>query len=372
MQRHRISPRPNWEQQVSQQGLTYHTSDEGPYWDESICYSFTPREIAELEYATNQLNTFCMEAVQHVLDENRLGEFGIPEEFHNWIGQSWEDSQLQLYGRFDFVYDGKSPPKLLEFNADTPTSLVEASVVQWFWMGDYSKRLGKPLDQFNSVHEKLISRLKLFTHKRWGFACYTENPEDLMNTVYLMDVASQAGIDPVLLDVEQISWDGTDFTTPEGQALWQIFKLYPWEWMLGEEFGPHLRTSATQWCEPPWKMLLSNKMILAVLYEMFPDCPYLLPAHREPFGDTYVRKPTLSREGANVAVVHQGSEILTREGSYGAPFVYQQFCPLPVFDDCYPVVGSWVVGEDAAGIGIREDRTLVTGNMSRFVPHYIG
>ncbi len=371
MKRHSIDPREDWEETVSQQGLTYHTSDEGPYWDERVCYSFTQREIVELEYATNQLNTFCMQAVQHVLDEKRLGEFGIPEAFHDWIGQSWEDSQLQLYGRFDLVYDGQSPPKMLEFNADTPTSLVEASVAQWFWMGDYSKRLGRPLDQFNSLHEKLIARFKLFQQKRWAFACFTENPEDLMNTVYLMDEAHQAGIDPVMLDVEQISWDGQDFTTPEGRAMGQIFKLYPWEWMLEEEFGKYLPTSQTQWCEPPWKMILSNKTILAVLYELFPDCCYLLPAYLEPFGDTYVRKPTWSREGANVAVVHQGSEILTREGSYGAPFVYQQFCPLPVFDNCYPVIGSWVVGEEAAGMGIREDRTLVTGNMSRFVPHYI-
>jgi glutathionylspermidine synthase len=36
-----------------------------------------------------------------------------------------------LYGRFDLAYRGDGPPKLLEYNADTPTALFEAAVVQW-------------------------------------------------------------------------------------------------------------------------------------------------------------------------------------------------------------------------------------------------
>ena len=43
---------------------------------------------------------------------------------------------------------------------------------------------------------------------------------------------------------------------------------------------------------------------------------------------------------------------------------------LPAFDGNYPVIGSWIIGDDAAGIGIREDDTPITRNTSRFVPHY--
>src|SRR5437868_5064354 len=57
-----------------------------------------------------------------------------------------------------------------------------------------------------------------------------------------------------------------------------VFKLYPWEWRIGEQFGPNLVRGTTTWLEAPWKMLLSNKAILVILYQLFPECPYLLPA----------------------------------------------------------------------------------------------
>jgi glutathionylspermidine synthase len=34
------------------------------------------------------------------------------------------------------------------------------------------------------------------------------------------------------------------------------------------------------------------------------------------------------------------------------------------------VVGSWIIGDEAAGIGIREDESPITKNTSRFLPHY--
>jgi glutathionylspermidine synthase len=60
------------------------------------------------------------------------------------------------------------------------------------------------------------------------------------------------------------------------------------------------------------------------------------------------------------------------EGQYGAEgFIYQELCTLPNFSDNYPVIGSWIIGQEAAGIGIREANTLITDNKSRFVPHLI-
>jgi glutathionylspermidine synthase len=85
--------------------------------------------------------------------------------------------------------------------------------------------------------------------------------------------------------------------------------------------------------------------------------------------DRYVRKPLLAREGANVQVVVDGQVKYETEGVYPGPYVYQQLNPLPEFDGSYPVVGSWMVNGWACGIGIREDATPITGNLSRFVPH---
>jgi glutathionylspermidine synthase len=107
----------------------------------------------------------------------------------------------------------------------------------------------------------------------------------------------------------------------------------------------------TQWIEPVWKAILSNKGILALLWEMYPDHPNLLPAclnGPRGMGD-YVRKPLLSREGANVTLVRDGQSFSTGGDYGGEGFVYQQLFPLPNFEGNHPVVGSWVVGGEARG-----------------------
>jgi glutathionylspermidine synthase len=124
--------------------------------------------------------------------------------------------------------------------------------------------------------------------------------------------------------------------------------------------------------EPLWKLLLSTKSLLPLLWELFPGHPNLLRAERTPWGDTFVRKPLRSREGANVDVVRHGTTIAASGGRYGAEgFIYQELCPLPVHAGRHAVIGSWVVGDTACGIGIREDAGPVTTDRSCFVPHLL-
>src|SRR5262249_9028422 len=136
-----------------------------------------------------------------------------------------------------------------------------------------------------------------------------------------------------------------------------------------EPFGRYLTQSETRWLEAPWKMLLSNKAILPILHRLYPDSPYLLPADFSPIGTSYVQKPILGREGANVRIVQHGSVVAERSGNYDGPCIYQQYIPLPNFGRGYAVIGSWMVNGWACGIGIREDEHPITGNQCRFVPH---
>jgi glutathionylspermidine synthase len=151
-----------------------------------------------------------------------------------------------------------------------------------------------------------------------------------------------------------------------------LCKLYPWEWLIRDEFAPHLTEVPLRLIEPAWKMLLSSKALLPILWELNPGHPNLLPAAFERWrisGD-YVQKPMLSREGANVTI-YRGAEVLREDGSYGEEgWIYQAYTPVAHFDDSYAVIGSWIVGDEPAGIGIREDATPITRNSSRFVPHY--
>jgi glutathionylspermidine synthase len=286
------------------------------------------------------------------------------------VAESWGRDEFTVYGRFDLAYDGRNPPRMLEYNADTPTALLEAAVIQWFWLKDVYPQA----DQFNSIHERLIEAWKMWKRvgvERLHFTSLAGNIEDYMTVNYLRDTAMQAGYDTHYLEVESIGWNPASggFVDEQDRPLRQVFKLYPWEWMLREQFGPNLKTAITRWLEPPWKMILSNKAILPILYGLFPESPYLLEASFEPLDGACVRKPLYSREGANVALMENGRLLMETEGDYEAPFVYQRRYPLPQFDGNYPVIGSWMVNGYACGMGIREDASPVTQNTSRFVPH---
>ena len=313
-------------------------------------------------------------AAQRIIDTKSYATLGIPNSAVPLIEHSWEGEPPSLYGRFDLAYDGINPPKLLEYNADTPTSLVEAAVVQWCWLED----VFPAADQFNSIHERLIARWKelapLLPDRRIDF-CSTDDLEDGMTVTYLMDTARQAGLASSIFPIDEIGWDGARFLRPDAQPLDAVFKLYPWEWMVREEFGAYLSVARTIWIEPPWKMLLSNKGILPVLWELYPGHPNLLEARFDSPGrmTSWVRKPLLGREGANIVLHSPGADIETG-GEYGEEgFVYQALAPLRQFQGSFPIVGSWVVGQDqgtaASGIGIRESDGPIITNTSHFVPH---
>lgn len=374
MRRLRSQPRRDWQATVESQGLLFHTPEGEPYWDESAYYRFTPSEVDAIEKATYALNDMCLAAVQRVIDENRFADFGLPPAVAQYVARSWDRDEITIYGRFDLAYDGHGgPPKLLEYNADTPTSLLEAAVIQWHWMKDVFPNL----DQFNSIHERLIEawgRVKQTMPGPMYFTSLSGNIEDYMTVTYLRDTAIQGGLRTEYLPIEQIGWNAPrrQFVDLSERHIESCFKLYPWEWMLKEAFGPNLLVDNTRWLEAPWKMLLSNKAILALLWEMFPQSPYLLEASLEPLEGDHVRKPTLAREGANVRTVVGGQVVSETEGIYPGPWVYQRLCPLPRFDGNYMVIGSWMVNGSACGIGVREDATPITQNTSRFVPHVFG
>jgi glutathionylspermidine synthase len=376
-------PRADWAKIVESQGLLFHSIDGEAYWDESAYYLFEASEVDLIEAATYQLNEMCLKTVGHVIENGRLGEFDIPEAFHEFVVRSWERDEHTIYGRFDLAYDGAGPPKLLEYNADTPTALLEAAVIQWFWFRDLlgaaamseGERARAPFDQFNSLHERLIEawgRVKRDLGRRVVFSAMQDALEDVMTVTYVRDTATQAGLKTEFLAVEDIGWhDGRHvFTDLRERAIDILFKLYPWEWLLREKFGRFLPEAPTRWLEPPWKMVLSNKATLPVLAELFPESPYLLRAGFQPIGETYVAKPIYSREGSNVAIIQDGRTIAETGGDYtDGPYVYQAFHPLPSFEGRYPVIGSWIVNGYACGMGIREDDGLITRNTSRFIPH---
>ena len=386
MERLILPVRPDWAEKCKAQGLYIcdATSTDGtPYWSDGVSYKFTATEIDQLEEATDQLHAMCMELVKKIVESGDYPDsYGLSGSAKSLIERSWREKWPHLYGRFDLAFDG-STIKMLEYNADTPTGLVEAAVAQWYWLEDRQFP-----DQFNSIHDKLVDRWKIIapelpSNQVHFLSSKDGGKEDWSTVEYLMQTALDAGIKTSQLAIGDLGWDkkNRDFVDLNDQPINCAFKLYPWEWMFAERSGQSLPHANTRWVEPAWKALLSSKVLLPLLWQMFPNHPLLLASHIHiegnlPSSGKWVKKPIYAREGANVSLVENGIEVAL-SGSHFMPhydkhgYVLQKWVDLPAFDNNRPIIGSWVIGDESAGIGIREELdNLVTGNCSHFAPHY--
>lgn len=376
MKRNLSTPRRDWQKKVEHLGLIFHTIDNQPYWDETAFYTFSFNEVDMLEAATNRLSSMYQDAIAYAIERHMLPCLGIPERFVPLVKDSWHRQPPSIYGRFDLAYDGKNPPKLLEFNADTPTSLLEASIIQWEWL----QELYPDASQWNSIHERIIDSWKNqqgnFVNGLW-FACCYESHEDYMTMTYLRDLAEQVGIKTKEIDMTDIGWCSRRrcFADLQDLIMDNIYKLYPWDWIITDEFGHHVvDLNDVNWIEPAWKMLANSKAMLALLWEMFPNHENLLPCF---IGEakglcSYAEKPFFSREGSNIRLFRDGNVIDETGGEYASnQRVFQKLYDMPQIDGNYPIFGSWLVDGKSAGLGIRETKRPITDASSRFVPHAI-
>ena len=384
MQRISVTERPDLARAAAEHGFEFKAGLGIPYWDESAYYQFTARQIEEdLQGPAEEIERLCFEVVERALsDETVLRRLGIAEPFWDYVAESWRNQERNLYGRMDLSYGGDGPAKLLEYNADTPTALYESSVFQWEWLEQAMARglIPEECDQFNDLHDKIVHAFsQMGIEGLLHFACIGDTEDDKGTLDYIEECAREAGLETCFLSMEDVGIDAEGrFTDLDDRVIATLFKLYPWEWIMEEEFGRNVPTSGTQFIEPPWKAILSNKGLLPLLWEMFEGHPNLLPAYFD--GDPgaaalagdYVRKPLLSRQGANIEIVHDGKTETRKDGPYGGEgHILQALHPLPQFEENFPLVGCWLVASQAVGMCIREDRGMVTGEDARFVPHVI-
>ncbi|MDP3535182.1 MAG: glutathionylspermidine synthase family protein [Halomonas sp.] len=382
-----IPERKEWKALADELGFHFHTIDGAPYWKEDAYYQFTLEQVEQdIEAPTEALHEMCMELVDKVCHSNVLMQrLAIPEFMWDTIHNSWKTGQPHLYGRMDFAYSGNGPAKLLELNYDTPTSLYEAGFFQWVWLEQAIEQgiLPRQADQYNSIQERLINAMAhlgdRLERRTLYFSCVKGSNEERATVSYLQDIALQAGLNTPFIYTDDIGLQpgATHFVDLDNQPITAIFKLYPWEEMADDAFGQQLPLLDTHWFEPPWKAILSNKGILPLLWEHFEGHPNLLPAFFEnanspPLPAGWVRKPFFSREGSNIELITPSGQREAVDGPYtDSPWIRQAYHPMPRFGDNHALVGSWVVGDRACGMGIREDMGRITKDTSCFIPHAI-
>lgn len=417
MQRVAMAERPDWKAAADAQGFRFHSMHGEPYWDETSAYVFTLDEIErDLEDPATELHAMCLDLVDRVVRSDALLQrFDIPRVHWDLVAESWARRDPALYGRFDFIHCGGAadgtptpgPAKMIEYNADTPTSLFESAAFQWTWLEECRAQglLPDGADQFNLIYESLVARIAdIFpAGTDIHFASHggpEANPEDYATTEMIAYAARDAGMGAHYTAMEAIGLtvDG-QFADSERRVIGTLFKLYPWESMLREPFAADISASRCRFLEPPWKAILSNKAMLPLLWQMHEGHPNLLPAAfeddllnpgtrldasisdatRDALGKASVTKPLFSREGASITIREDGTVIeAAADRSYDAhPRIVQAYHPQPVYGGedgtpgMRPVLGLWVVGDTACGLGVREDASRITQDLSRFKPHYI-
>jgi glutathionylspermidine synthase len=395
MKRIHLGARPDLVQKAEAAGFTFHAMYGEPYWDEDTVYEFTLAQVEnDIEDPATELHEMCRQAADHIVASEELMErLAIPRAHWDLVAESWQSDQPELYGRFDLIYDGHDPAKMIEYNADTPTALFESASFQWTWFEDMvaSGALPPDSDQFNGIFEALTARFKHIFPRDTNihFTAIETLVEDYATVEMMAYAARAADMGAHFVNLEQIGiTPAGQFSDAEARVIGKLFKLYPWEDLLRDDFAAHLATAQCKFIEPAWKAVVSNKGLLPVLWRLFEGHPNLLPSFfadeiaagsdavtraQDALARGTVTKPIFGREGASVAIM-RGNEMIeasTEQDYADHPMIVQAYAEMPVFDGYRPIIGAWIVGKTCVGMGLREDRSRITQNLSRFKPHYI-
>jgi glutathionylspermidine synthase len=352
------------------------------------------REASAYEAAANELFDCLVEVADDLIQRKALNEAGIPESLHELIYHSWEDDRhLHLFGRFDFAggIDGL-PIRMLEFNADTPTSLPETAIIQWALLHANNR---DEKQAFNFVFEALTEQFKTLADlnpdfdKRILFSMLNDAPEDNLNVAVLEWAAREAGFETKICNVDRVIFSkesGIFAADATGEPVYYPFwfKLVPWEFIAFDE--PDLAGILTDIVlnglgiilNPAYSLLLQSKALLAMSHDKYPGIKEILPATLTPPTDSsksgYVRKVFFGREGSNVALYDaSGMSIEATGGDYGdQPVVYQALAELSKdsFGKYYQA-GVFYAGQ-ACGLGFRRANKRILDDTAHFVGHAIG
>jgi glutathionylspermidine synthase len=373
-------------------GMSWHTDADGSRYVSDRLVPVSEAEAEAYYAAANDLYDMYVEAAQNVIDHERYIELGIPANLVGLVTDSWDRDDLHLYGRFDLAggIDGL-PIKLIEFNADTPTSLFETSIVQWALL----KANGmEETRQFNNLHEMLQENFRrLITRDRppaeFGeryakekllFSSVDALPEDERTARYLQQIAHEAGFYTDFCYMHEAGFSAEEGVfNKDGDPADFWFKLFPWEDVAADELevtrmlDRAARGGRTRIINPAYTVLFQSKGILKVLHELFPDSPYLLQADFAPLhGVEQVRKKLFGREGANVTVLSASGEVLAAsDGPYAHhKDLYQQRAAFARDQDGNNLQAGVFFAWEACGLGFRSGGAILD-DMSKFVGHYV-
>ena len=379
-------------QQLEELGFTWHTDSDSSRYISDGLVNITQKEAEAYYKAVNELYDMYAEAAEYVIQNNLFFELGIPFNLIETIKKSWEnDVHWHIYGRFDLAggLDNR-PIKLLEFNADTPTSLFESALLQWALLKENGLNDER---QFNNIYDAIkenFKRLitlfddtdgfdKLYDGWKILFSSIHGNDEEEATTKLLQQIATDAGFNTGFEYLQNVKFDDEGIYDRDDNRYEYWFKLYPWEDIAIDE--PELATTLSNIIQnqsaiilnPAYTLLFQSKGMLKILYDLFPDSPYLLKSSFEPLeGVKQVEKPVFGREGANIKIIDPNGAILNKQdGPYdNYKKVYQEYVELNMDEKEGRYQAGVFFAYEACGLSFRKGGEILD-NMSKFVGHVI-
>ncbi len=374
-------------------GFVWHTDEDDSSYVADEIVQITEDEANAFYEATNELYDMFCEAGEYVIENNLFHDINIPFNLVELIKESWEnDVHWHLYSRFDLAggIDGK-PIKLIEFNADTPTSLFETAIIQWALL----KKNGlDDASQFNNLAEALKENFKriitldsdiekfeeYYSKLGWKilFSSISSSSEDINTTKLLQHLASEAGFNTDFEYIENVQFnDEGIYKEDELFEFW--FKLIPWEDIAIQE--SELALMLTEIVKekkaiifnPAYTLMFQSKGFMKILWDLYPNHPLLLETSFEPLkGKKQVEKRCFGREGANTKIINaDGSIDCETHGEYeGHKAIFQEYVELPVDENGNSYQAGVFYAYEASALGFRRGEKILN-NMSKFVGHII-
>lgn len=345
---------------LDKMNYTWHNDEDGEYILKTAVISLSEKEAQAYHNASNEIYKMYEKGAQYVIQNNLFDALDIPPSLIPYIKESWQNErENHLYGRFDLSggIDDK-PIKLIEFNSDTPTLLLESSVIQAMLLNGLADA-----KQYNNVYEAIslkfekIAKSKKGEFTRFLFSCVQNIEEERITTQFLQEMATHKGLLTSFEYLENLGFENKE-------DFW--FKLYPWEDM--QNFESNARTSMLN---PAFTLLYQSKGMLAILYELFPESPYLLKTSFEPIKEKYVKKRMFGREGANIDIVENGKVLSTTDGIYDEyKAVYQEYENFVKDEEGNYYQAGVFYSDGACGLGFRRGAEILD-DMSVFVGHIV-
>lgn len=338
-----------------------------------------------------------------------LRELGYPPETWQAISLSTPYNAVTSIGRFDFALTADGL-KMLEFNSDTPTSVVEAfhankSVCHYYQVENVNSGTETDIEQMFS---DMISHYhdKGYATENIVFCSVLEDQEERGTTKYLL---KQSGLNAIYSPITQLAYDpNTERLTvklPSGEfkPIDVLYRLHALEMMAkdrttkGFPIGPKLLELAAKkriaLINPPSGFIAQTKALQALIWNLYESNIFFSPKERKIIQTyclptylenqfhgkyAYVEKPFFGREGGAVSLFSADGSLETKDQAkqyWDQPMVYQTRVDLPAItvetaDGPFTgklLLGSFFIGGKPSAMVARVDKEI-TGNLSYFLP----